>query len=171
MMLGQRDLRAKASMQCLSGLVNEPYFVLFSSVGFNFKVLTLGRLGLASHLSHKRAVPASLAQVLRASARFAPMGGGEGKRLRMADGRALRPRVASPALPTYSPAAGPFGEGGGRSKRGLPILWEPPSGGDMRGRLWMTSPGGVRRGEGAGARAGSALAGDAGSKRRRGDST
>ena len=50
MMLGQRDLRAKASMQCLSGLVNEPYFVLFSSVGFNFKVLTLGRLGLASHL-------------------------------------------------------------------------------------------------------------------------
>jgi hypothetical protein len=119
----------------------------------------------------KRAVPASLAQVLRASARFAPMGGGEGKRLRMADGRALRPRVASPALPTYSPAAGPFGEGGGRSKRGLPILWEPPSGGDMRGRWRMTSPGGVRRGEGAGARAGSALAGDAGSKRRRGDST
>jgi hypothetical protein len=31
--------------------VNEPYFVLFSSIGFNFKVLTLGRLGLASHLS------------------------------------------------------------------------------------------------------------------------
>jgi hypothetical protein len=53
-MLGQRDLRAKASMQCLSGLVNEPYFVLFSSVGFNFKVLTLGRLGLASHLERTR---------------------------------------------------------------------------------------------------------------------
>ena len=50
MMLGQRDLRAKASMQCLFGLVNEPYFSLFSSIGFNFKVLTLGRLGLASHL-------------------------------------------------------------------------------------------------------------------------
>ena len=33
----------------------------------------------------------------------------------------------------------------------------------------MTSPEGVRRGEGAGARTGSALAGDAGSKRRRGD--
>ena len=81
----------------------------------------------------KRAVPASLAQVLRASARFAPMGGGEAKRLRMSDGRALRPRVMSPAVPTYSPAAGPFGEGGGRSQRGLPILWEPPSGGDMRG--------------------------------------
>ena len=119
----------------------------------------------------KRAVPASLAQVLRASARFAPVGGGEAKRLRMSDGRALRPRVPSPTLPMYSPAAGPFGEGGGRSKRGLPILWEPPSGGDMRGRLWMSSPGGVRRGEGAGARAGSSLAGDAGSKRRRGDST
>ena len=119
----------------------------------------------------KRSVPASLAQVLRASARFAPIGGGAAKRLRMADGRAVRPRVASPAVPTYSPAAGPFGEGGGRSKRGLPILWEPPSGGDMRGRLWMSSPGGVRRGEGAGARAGSSLAGDTGSKRRRGDST
>ena len=91
----------------------------------------------------KRSVPASLAQVLRASARFAPIGGGAAKRLRMADGRAVRPRVASPAVPTYSPAAGPFGEGGGRSKRGLPILWEPPSGGDMRGRLWMSSPGGV----------------------------
>ncbi len=50
MMLGQRDLKAKASMQCLFGLVNEPYFNLFSSIGFNFKVLTLGRLGLASHL-------------------------------------------------------------------------------------------------------------------------
>ena len=37
-------------MQCLSGLVNEPYFILFSSIGFNFKVLILGRLGLASHL-------------------------------------------------------------------------------------------------------------------------
>ena len=46
MMLGQRDLRAKASMQCLSGLVNEPYFILFSSIGFNFKVLILGAWGL-----------------------------------------------------------------------------------------------------------------------------
>ena len=100
----------------------------------------------------KRAVPASLAQVLRASARFAPMGGGEVKRLRMSDGRALRPRVPSPIMPTYSPAAGPFGVGGGRSKRGLPILWEPPSGGDMRGRLWMDSPGGGRRGGGRGGR-------------------
>ena len=31
------------------------------------------------------------------------------------------------------------------ARGGLPILWEPPSGGDMRGRLWMSSPGGVRR--------------------------
>ena len=46
MMLGQRDLRAKASMQCLFGLVNEPYFSLFSSIGFNFKVLILGAWGL-----------------------------------------------------------------------------------------------------------------------------
>ena len=46
MMLGQRDLRAKASMQCLFGLVNEPYFNLFSSIGFNFKVLILGAWGL-----------------------------------------------------------------------------------------------------------------------------
>ena len=46
MMLGQRDLRAKASMQCLFGLVNEPYFILFSSTGFNFKVLILGAWGL-----------------------------------------------------------------------------------------------------------------------------
>ena len=45
-MLGQRDLRAKASMQCLFGLVNEPYFILFSSIGFNFKVLILGAWGL-----------------------------------------------------------------------------------------------------------------------------
>ena len=52
MLLGQHDLRAKVSMQCLSGLVNEPYFVLFASIGFNFKVLTLGRLGLASHLRY-----------------------------------------------------------------------------------------------------------------------
>ena len=37
-------------MQCLSGLVNGPYFILFSPVGLNFKVLILGRLGLASHL-------------------------------------------------------------------------------------------------------------------------
>ena len=46
MMLGQRDLRAKASMQCLFGLVNEPYFNLFSSIGFNFKALILGAWGL-----------------------------------------------------------------------------------------------------------------------------
>ena len=50
MKLGRRDLRAKASMQCLSGLVNEPYFVLFSHLGLNVKVLILGRLGLTSHL-------------------------------------------------------------------------------------------------------------------------
>ena len=46
MMLGQRDLRAKASMQCLFGLVNGPYFIIFSSIGFNFKVLILGAWGL-----------------------------------------------------------------------------------------------------------------------------
>ena len=46
MMLGQRDLRAKASMQCLFGLVNEPYFNLFFSIGFNFKVVILGAWGL-----------------------------------------------------------------------------------------------------------------------------
>jgi hypothetical protein len=46
MMLGQRDLRAKASMQCLFGLVNEPYFNIFSSIGFNFEVLILGAWGL-----------------------------------------------------------------------------------------------------------------------------
>ena len=50
MILGRRDLRAKASMQCLFGLVNEPYFILFSRISFNFKVLILGRTGLASHL-------------------------------------------------------------------------------------------------------------------------
>ena len=50
MMLGRCDLRAKASMQCLSGLVIGPYFILFSRIGFNFKVLILGRLGFASHL-------------------------------------------------------------------------------------------------------------------------
>ena len=52
-MLGQRDLRAKASMQCLFGLVNEPYFILFSRISFNFKVLILGRPGLASHLLYQ----------------------------------------------------------------------------------------------------------------------
>ena len=50
MILGRRDLRAKASMQCLFGLVNEPYFILFSRISFNLKVLILGRPGLASHL-------------------------------------------------------------------------------------------------------------------------
>ncbi len=54
MMLGQRDLRAKASMQCLFGLVNGPYFILFSRIGFNFKVVILGHPGLASHLRDSR---------------------------------------------------------------------------------------------------------------------
>ena len=59
MMLGQRDLRAKASMQCLSGLVNGPYFILFSCIGFNFKVLILGRLGVASHLLMREKIDVS----------------------------------------------------------------------------------------------------------------
>ena len=32
-------------MQCLSGLVNGPYFILFSHVGLNFKVADFGAPG------------------------------------------------------------------------------------------------------------------------------
>ncbi len=59
MMLGQRDLRAKASMQCLFGLVNGPYFILFSRIDFNFKVVILGHPGLASHLAALARDPAA----------------------------------------------------------------------------------------------------------------
>ena len=45
-------------MQCLFGLVNEPYFNLFSSIGFNFKVLILGAWGLRpTYGSAQKATP------------------------------------------------------------------------------------------------------------------
>ena len=54
----------------------------------------------------------------------------------------------SPVLPTYSPGpAGPsraYGVGAGRSKRGLPILWESPDVEGLRGRLWEKSVAEVR---------------------------
>ena len=38
----------------------------------------------------------------------------------------------------------PFGEGAGRSVRGLPILWEPPSLSGLRGHQWAQPPEAIR---------------------------
>ena len=53
---------------------------------------------------------------------------------------------------------GAYGAGAGRSVRGLPILWESPSPGDLRGQRWRLSPGAVRAEGAPSKRRGSALA-------------
>ena len=39
---------------------------------------------------------------------------------------------------------GVYGQGAGRSARGLPIVWESPGMDELRGNLWAVSPGGVQ---------------------------
>ena len=63
----------------------------------------------------------------------------------------VRPALLSPVVPTHSPGpAGPsrpYGQGAGRSKRGLPILWESPGAEALRGSLWQESVAEVRKGK------------------------
>ena len=65
----------------------------------------------------------------------------------------VRPRFGTPVgFPAYSPGLarmpGPFGAGAGRSVQGLPILWEPPSPGDLRGHTPVGAAPGGDSGEG-----------------------
>ena len=73
-------------------------------------------------------------------------------------------------LPGYSPRLahqpGAYGAGAGRSVRGLPILWESPSPGALRGQKWKLSPGAVRAEGAPSKRRGSALADERLAKRR-----
>jgi hypothetical protein len=92
-------------------------------------------------------------------------------RIRMADGSKVSEMALTPQMPAYSP--GPaveqlhYGQGAGRSKRGLPILMDSPGVEELRGVLWQTSPGSVREPSGPAKRRGSSLAGDAMAKKRR----
>ena len=78
--------------------------------------------------------------------------------------------VHTSSFPTYSPGLarvpGPFGEGAGRSVRGLPILWEPPSPSDLRGHQWAQPPEAIRGRAAPGKRRGSQLADESLTKRR-----
>ena len=73
-------------------------------------------------------------------------------------------------FPVYSPGLAHqpegHGAGGGRSARGLPILWESPSPDVLRGQLWKMSPAAVRAAGGKGVRRGSDLADERLAKRR-----
>ena len=73
-------------------------------------------------------------------------------------------------FPAYSPGLarqpGAYGAGAGRSVRGLPIVWESPSPGELRGQKWRLSSGAVRAAGAPGKRKGSALADERLAKRR-----
>ena len=73
-------------------------------------------------------------------------------------------------FPAYSPGLahqpGAYGAGAGRSVRGLPIVWESPSPGELRGQRWRLSPEAVRAAGAPGKRKGSALADERLAKRR-----
>ena len=111
--------------------------------------------------------------------RVQPRRGGEAspkraKRLRRADGTWVRPHVLTPAMPCYSPGLSvpsrPYGQGVGRSARGLPILWDSPGVSELRGSLWRMSPGAVREGSRKRGSSESAAEGD-GLARKRQEST
>ena len=96
-----------------------------------------------------------------------PAGRPERKRLR----GGAPPRISTPmGFPAYSPGLahqpGAYGAGAGRSVRGMPIVWESPSPGELRGQRWRLPPEAVGATGAPGKRKGSALADERLAKRR-----
>jgi len=111
------------------------------------EAVAMARVKLGERRRQKRPAPdVEVRRPTRGSARVAQVPAI--KRLRDGEGRRVRPVFLSPVLPTYSPGpAGPsraYGVGAGRSKRGLPIVWESPDVESLRGRLWEKSVAEVR---------------------------